>query len=76
MFSSWIVAALGYIGVDTAAFTGVSARRGGLTTAIEAGVPEVVLWMQSGHAQSRSARRYITLNNPALLYETWDAFGL
>lgn len=76
MFSSWIVAALGYIGVDTAAFTGVSARRGGLTTAIEAGVPEVVLWMQSGHAQSRSARRYITLNSPALLYETWDAFGL
>ncbi len=62
-------------GVDPAAFTGVCARRGGLTTAIEAGVPEAVLWMQSGHAQSRAARRYISLNSPALLYETRKAFG-
>jgi hypothetical protein len=76
MYSSWIVEALHYIGVDPASFTGVCARRGGLTTAIEAGVPEVVLWMQSGHAQSRAARRYITLNSPALLYRTWEAFGL
>ena len=76
MYSSWIVEALHYIGVDSASFTGVCARRGGLTTAIEAGVPEVVLWMQSGHAQSRAARRYITLNSPALLYRTWEAFGL
>jgi hypothetical protein len=75
-FSSWIVESLSYIGVDPAAFTGVCARRGGLTTAIEAGVPEAVLWMQSGHAQSRAARRYVTLNSPALLYETWEAFGL
>ena len=76
LFSSWIVEALGYVGVDSAAFTGVCARRGGLTTAIEAGVPEVILWMQSGHAQSRAARRYITLNSPALLYSTWESFQL
>lgn len=75
-FSSWIVEALGYIGVNTAAFTGVCARKGGLSTAIEAGVPEVLLWMQSGHAQSRAARRYITLQSPELLYATWEAFGL
>lgn len=75
-FSSWIVEALGYIDVNTAAFTGVCARKGGLSTAIEAGVPEVVLWMQSGHAQTRAARRYITLQSPELLYATWDAFGL
>jgi len=75
-FSQWIVEALGYIGVDTSNFTGVSARRGGLSTAIEAGVPEVILWMQSGHAQSRAARRYVTLNSPSLLYRTWEAFGL
>ena len=76
VFSSWIVEALGYVGVDTSAFTGVCARRGGLSTAIEAGVPEVVLWMQSGHAQSRAARRYITLQSPELLYMTWEAFAL
>lgn len=75
-FSSWIVEALGYIGVDTAAFTGVCARRGGLSTAIEAGVPEAVLWMQSGHAQSRAARQYVTLHSPELLYATWEAFRL
>lgn len=76
MFSSWIVSALGYLGLDTDSFTGVCARKGGLSTAIEAGVPEVVLWMQSGHAQSRAARRYITLHSPELLYKTWQAFGL
>jgi hypothetical protein len=75
-FSSWIVAALGSIGVNTSAFAGVSARRGGLSTAIEAGVPEVILWMQSGHAQSPAARHYITLNSPELLYRTWEAFHL
>ena len=75
-FSSWIVAALGYVGVDTSAFTGVCARRGGLSTAIEAGVPEVILWMQSGHAQTRAARQYVTLNSPALLYTTWESFQL
>ena len=76
MFSTWIVEALSYLGIDTTAFTVVCARRGGITTAIEAGIPEVVLWMQSGHAQSRAARRYITLNSPSLLYLTWEAFGL
>lgn len=75
-FSSWIVEALGYVGVDTSAFSGVCARRGGLSTAIEAGVPEVILWMQSGHAQSRAARQYVTLNSPALLYGTWESFCL
>ena len=75
-FSSWILHALQLIGADTRAFSGVSARRGGLSTAIEAGVPEVILWMQSGHAQSRAARSYITLNSPSLLYKTWEAFEL
>ena len=41
-------------GVGTTSFSGASARKGGLATAIEAGVPEVSLWMQSGHSQSKS----------------------
>ncbi len=36
----------------SASFPAVCARRGGLMTAIVAGVPEVVLWMQSNHAQA------------------------
>jgi hypothetical protein len=63
-------------GFDPSAFSGVSARKGGLSTAIEAGVPEHVLWMQSGHAQNLAARRYVQLMSPTLLYHTWAAFGL
>jgi hypothetical protein len=48
--SAMIVRGLGHVGVDTALFSGISARRGGLSTVIEAGVPECILWMQSGHA--------------------------
>ena len=55
-------------------FSWISARRGGLSTALEAGVPEAILWMQSGHAADVSARRYISLRSPKLLYRTWEAF--
>ena len=74
--SSMIVRALRHIGADTSVFSGVCARRGGLSTAIEAGVEESILWMQSGHAQNLAARRYVQLGSPALLYATWAAFKL
>ena len=76
MVSDWIVAGLGQAGLDTTLFSGVCARRGGLSTAIEAGVPEVITWMQSGHAQEKAARRYVELKSPKLLYATWAAFKL
>ncbi len=71
-----VVSALTSLGVDTVAFSGASRRMGGLTVAIEAGVPEHSLWMQSGHAQDRAARRYVRLTNPDRLYDTWRAFRL
>ena len=74
--SAMVVAALESLGVDTTSFSGASCRMGGLTTAIEAGVPEHVLWMQSGHAQDRAARRYVRLTNPDRLYDTWRSFRL
>ena len=49
---------------------------GGLSTVIEASVPEHILWMQSGHAQDKAARVYVTLNSPVLLFKTWEAFDL
>ena len=76
MVSDWIVAGLRQAGLDTSLFSGVCARRGGLSTAIEAHVPEVILWMQSGHAQEVAARRYVELRSPKLLYATWEAFKL
>ena len=74
--SAMVVAALRMIGVDTSSFSGVCCRMGGLTVATEAGVPENILWMQSGHAQDRAARRYVRLTNPDRLYDTWRAFQL
>ena len=76
MVSEWIVDGLRQAGLDTSLFSGVCARRGGLSTAIEAGVPEVITWMQSGHAQDVAARRYVELRSPKLLYATWAAFKL
>ena len=71
-----VVSALRMINVDTSSFSGVSCRMGGLTIATEAGVPENILWMQSGHAQDRAARRYVRLTDPDRLYDTWRAFQL
>ena len=71
-----MVHGLSHVGYDTSLFSGISARRGGISTAIEAGVPEAILWMQSGHAQDVAARRYMQLRSPALLYKTWEAFSL
>lgn len=74
--SAMIVRGLGHVGFDTSLFSGISARKGGLSTAIEAGVPEVILWMQSGHAQDVAARRYVQLQSPALMYATYESFNL
>ncbi len=54
----------------------VSCRMGGLTVATTAGVPESIMWMQSGHTQSMAARRYVRLTDPDRLYDTWRAFRL
>ena len=74
--SDAVSGALLQIGVPTDSFSGISARKGGLSTAIEAGVPEWVLFMQSGHGQNKAARAYVALDSPAFLYDTWSAFGL
>jgi hypothetical protein len=71
-----IVDGLRQVGFDMTLFSGISASRGGLSTAIEAGVPDHILWMQSGQEQDVAARRYVQLGSPALLYDTWAAFDL
>ena len=75
-FSDMILKALKLAGADTRDFSGVCARRGCISTAIEAGVPEPIIWLQTGHAQSVSARTYIKLSKPDLLFATWAAFDL
>ena len=75
-FSDMILKGLAHVGADTRDYSGICARRGGISTATEARVPEAILWLQSGHAQSRSARVYIKLDDPTLLFQTWAAFQL
>ncbi len=71
-----VTAALCMINLDTSSFSGVSCSMGGLTIATEAGAPENILWMQSGHwhAQDRAARRYVRFTDLDSLYDTWRAF--
>ena len=68
--------ALSYIRVSSPHFSGVSARKGGLSTAIKAGVPEWALFFQSGHGQSKAARAYMSLESPEYMFATWAAFKL
>ena len=76
LVSSMVTSALRSIGVNSSSFSGASCRMGGLTVASEAGVPESILYMQSGHAQPTAARGYVRLTNPDRLYDTWRAFRL
>ena len=78
-FSDMIPTALGYIGISSPGYSGKSARIGGMSIAADAGVPEYLIWMQSGHKKLQkpdSARGYITLTNTSLLYSAFNAFGL
>ena len=67
---------LKHAGANSRDYSIVCARRGCISTAPEAKVSEAVLWLQSGHAQTRSSRAYIKLAKPDLLFATWAAFNL
>jgi hypothetical protein len=57
-------------GADTKHFSGISARKGGLNTAITAGVTEEIQFLQSGHGQASAALNYIHLQDPARRLDT------
>ena len=63
-------------GCDAARFSGISARKGGISVAIDAGVCEAILYLQSGHGMGLPARAYMHLQQPARLLETFAAFEL
>ena len=65
-----------HFGANPAYFSGIGTRKGGITIAIEAFVPEEILFLQSGHGQTRAARRYKNFTDPAHLFETFQAFDL
>jgi hypothetical protein len=48
----------------------------GISTAIEARVDEMILYLQRGHGAALPARAYMQLASPPRFLETLEAFGL
>ena len=65
--------AMSQMGANPERFSGVSARKGGLSTAIEA---EAVLFLQTGHGQAKAARDYMHIRDPSVLMQVFEAFKL
>ena len=68
--------AMSQMGANPDRFSGVSARKGGLSTAIEAGIHEAVLFLQTGHGQAKAARDYMHIRDPSVLMQVFEAFKL
>jgi hypothetical protein len=54
-------------------FNGKAMRLGGLSMAINAKVPESILFLQSGHWKAKAARGYMIPKDPSLQYTTGEA---
>ena len=61
------------LGGDAQNFSGKSMRLGGLSMAINARVPEPILYLQSGHGKAKAARGYMIPDDPSILYNTGRA---
>ena len=61
------------LGIDTRQFCGKSMRRGGLSAATNARVPELILSLQSGHGMPKASHAYMVPDDPPLLYATGRA---
>ena len=65
------------LGVPVDRFSGVSCRKGGITTAILANVTEEIIYLQSGHGTNRPCRNYMVLRDEQTRpLETFAAFDL
>jgi hypothetical protein len=71
-----VIESLKMLDVDTSHFSGLSMRRGGISAALVARVPEPILFLQSGHGSNCAARNYMVPRNPHILFETYNAFGI
>ena len=71
--SGAVKVAMECLGVDTTFYSGLSMRRGGITAAVQARVPEPVLFRQSGHGTALAGRRYVDPVDPRVLYATGRA---
>jgi hypothetical protein len=65
--SDWFRWAVSQAGGDSNLSSGISARKGGISTAIEVRVDEAILYLQSGHGQALPACAYMHMYILALL---------
>jgi hypothetical protein len=75
-FSAVVSAQARSLGLDPAKFSGKSARQGGISSALDAGVPEAVLYLQYGHGSPEVGRTYMRISRLRLLYALWASFHL
>ena len=61
---------------DAVRLSGISARKGCISVATKAGLPEAIPYLQSGHGPAMPALAYMHLQTPARLVETVEAFDL
>jgi len=71
--SGAVKAAVECIGFDPRHFCGKGMRRGGITAAVQAKIPEAILFRQSGHGTAIAGRRYVDPVDPRVLYATGKA---
>ena len=70
------------LGEDAAEFCGRSLRQGCVTAGFEAGLPEYLVYLQTGHrglggpAAVPAGRRYALLSDLTALFAMWHVFGL
>ena len=74
--TSAVISSLKLIGVDTAHFSGLSMRRGGISAVLTALVQEPVVFLQSGHGAANAGRNYMLPKDPSVWYESFAALGL
>ncbi len=61
MVTTAVMRSLQLVGADTTHFSGASMRRGGISAALTAKVPALVLYLQSGHGGKMAAENYMTI---------------
>ena len=71
--SGAVKVAMACIGFDPRHYCGKSMRRGGITAAVQAMIPESILFRQSGHGTAIAGRRYVDPVDPRVLYATSKA---
>ena len=68
--------ALQHLGIPLHGFSGISAHKDGLSTAIDAACLNGFTSCKAAMGRGKAARAYMALESPTYLFATWAAFDL